>query len=192
MAWLTRWTAGLSDGPPLLLWLGMPLLLAMAASFSEAQPPRWRWLGRAVVWNLLLVLGLRLGRYALHWPAPGWVWAVAVIVLPWRLSHNASPRFLLLVWLFSLCAALAALLQWAAPALPRTANDLLMACGLAGWAVCALAHWVWPRHREPPAAPTPPTPEAATPPPPALDEATLRQHLDSPAAQEGADKYTRE
>lgn len=197
MTWPAQWTgwmAGLSDMHPLLAWLGVPLLLALAASFGEAQAPRWRWLGQLVFWSLLLALGLRLGRYALRWHVPHWVWIAAIVLLPWRLRSSASPRLVMLAWLYSLCAGLVALLHQLSATLPRTANDALMAFALAGWTVCALLHWVWPRHREPPAPALPPAPppEPDAVPPPALDEAVLRRHLDSEAAQEGADKYTRE
>lgn len=167
---------GLSD-IPWWGWLPVPVLFVSGMNFLAAQKPWGRHWVCTVLWSLFLAGGLRWGRYVDgHWQVPMAIWIVGVCALPWAIVKHRS-TLMILAWLGCLFVCVAAVLgRWR---LAGGVNDGLLVFGLGGWCVSALAHWVWPRYREPP-------PSAAA------DEAALQEHLDSPSAQEAADKYTRE
>lgn len=193
---VTAWWLPLVGGLSLLVLsnaLGIPHTLHRVSAISA--------------WMLLWALAMRAGTWVLAQTpdAPWWLWLVGVLVLP-PLRERA---YHLVTFLWAVCAC--AFITWVTQeliSLPTLQVDLLLfglVLGLPTWIAWAwrmdliqrmakLAEWgqmvAQPSENDLDA----PITAAGDDPavffsPEAFD---LNQHLDSPTAQEGADKYTRE
>jgi hypothetical protein len=173
-------------------WVLLPLaaLLAASGALRPELPPAWRRaLGLAAAVTAAAV-GLLAARYALaHLDTPWWVIALTPpMCLVW--AYGASDSRLAVLFFTGVFAV--SVMAWAVLALRVVggttavllANDLLLAAALA-----LLMGTLW-KHLATPRPPEPPAPPPARPPDPR--EAELQQRLASEAAQEAADKYTRD
>jgi hypothetical protein len=185
-----RWIVGFSQPSWLSLALGLPLcvIFLMGLSGHAAVPRQGQRLAQLalVLWAVAVLLYAGIGLNDL-WPAaPWWFWLLLVVLPPFRFKSTHA-EMAMLVW----CVALAALVCMLLNAyLPLTLMRdgvvavavMVTVCVWLVWLVnCeAIAQFDQDRERNHAAA----TRTAA--------DFDLQAHLDSPQAQEGADKYTRE
>ena len=198
-AWLLSlaWVAGLWQACWPAFLIAMPVCTgALLVHAAHPLPPAWsRGLAIAGVVAWLLTVFAATGAWlsVAVSGSPTWFWAILVVGLPFQLRRGRS-GVVLAAWGLCVAALLVRLLGWVmAPAglcdaLLALAGGITLACSVAWYArMEAITRFDLEMHARRDAAAPPPAPEA--PPPVAFD---LIEHLDSPQAQEGADKYTRE
>jgi hypothetical protein len=188
-----QWIAGVSQPSWAGLGLGLPLCVIFLLSLGQhpAVPrhgQRAAQLGLAL-WALALPMYAGIGMNSL-WPtAPWWFWLLLLALLPFQFK-SARAELAMLVWCLALAAWLCKLLDGFLPL--TLMRDGVVAVALV---VTVYGGLVWVVHCEAMAlfdhAKERHTAAAAA------DHAAavnfdLQIHLDSPQAQEGADKYTRE
>lgn len=202
-----RWVNGVSEVSGLVLWLGLPA--TMISLLVHAQHPVIPAFSRRLAWaafagwlaTVLVYVGLGLAQW---WSdAPLWFWLVLLVALPLQF-RSAHSNLALAVWGLSLAIVIVKALAWLVS--PMWLRDVLFAAALLATVIC----WVvWYARMEAVAtfdgvlAASREFTRAAedandlaqdavfhrVAPPQDFD---LIEHLDSPQAQEGADKYTRE
>lgn len=178
------WVQGLSAMP---LMVALPAMVLAAVTlinqgFQPVLPSAIRRLANIGAGIWLLVLCLFIGRWVLaDSGVPRLVLVMGVLLLPWGLG-NTSKWTVGPLWGACVAAALAMAADWIWDA--GRLLDLLCAIGIMTTLICWLV-WYWFMNdiveRD-----------LSQPKPPPVPDFDLVEHLDSPEAQEGADKYTRE
>lgn len=196
-----RWVAGVPGWPWLFWWLLLPFIAItlIAQNVQPALAPRMRRVAGLGAWLALLALGLRLGYFFVQ-PAglalPVWVLAVLLVmgVLFGLGSWGYAALPILAGSVFGLLGRVLDTWQLGAPLLAgctALALAVTAACWLHWWlrlpAIVAEAQASRAAADAGMAAAQ--AARAAAPPASASD---LQAYLDAQAAQEGADKYTRE
>jgi hypothetical protein len=174
------WRAGAPGAIPtgaMLLLVPLCMVVLVAQTLSEALP-RWaRRFAHGPLLSWLLAVSLSLGQFVRDTSGvPAGVLVLGLFVLP-PLGGLVGVGVAWTLWYACFAAVLALALGWLLPLASLT--PLAYA---AAWWLSVVAGLLWLLLARKP-APPPPTPA------PAFD---LNAHLDSPDAQEGADKYTRE
>lgn len=198
------WVAGLWQGCWPGLLVGLPVSIA-ALILHAGHPvlPAWsRHLAKSgvVVWLFAAVAGTGAWLSAAVAGSPTWFWALLVVGLPFQL-RSGQAGVVLAAWGLCVAALLSRLLSlvvapaWLCDASLALAGGITLACGVAWYArMEAVARFDAELQAKRDAVPAPLVREAGPVQPPPADPAAfdLIAHLDSPQAQEGADKYTRE
>jgi len=177
-----RWIDSLSG---FVLW-PLGLLALFHALFMWSHKPSTRATERTAGWAALLLLAglmMMLGQTMLDEPLrlERWHPLIGVLVFPWLIRVPALSGMAAFMTLLSLTALMAGIAGWFMP-LPLVVGGLLGA----GLLMLVLARLVRRLTRG-----SLPAPDEAPAPMP-VDDTALQARLDSPEANEGADKYTRE
>ena len=179
--------------------IAMPVCTgALLVHAAHPLPPAWsRGLAVAgvVAWLLAAFAGAGAWLSTAASGSPTWFWAILVIGLPFQLRRGRN-AVVLAAWALCAAALLMRLLSFVVT--PTVVCDVLLAlaggttlaCSLAWYArMEALTRYDLAMQARRDATPPAPAPAPASPTRHAFD---LIEHLNSPQAQEGADKYTRE
>jgi len=177
--------------------VAMPLctFVLMLHAVHPALPAWSRQLAKAGVlaWLLAAFAGTGAWLSTAVSGSPTWFWVALVVALPFQLRRGQI-GFVLAAWGLCVAALLARLLSlmvepaWLCDASLALAGVLTLACSAAWYARMDAVTWhdlALQARRDA----VLPAPSAAPAQPASFD---LIEHLDSPQAQEGADKYTRE
>ena len=185
-----RWVRGLSHQPVWVSLVLVPLcgVALIGQATSGVLPAHGRWVAKAT----LLLWGLALTLACGQWVraasgVPTAVFVLGLVALPWlAASAGIWPAAVLLF--ICLGAVLSLLVEYLLPV--PVLLDALFALALL-LSLVAGAYWTVFMNAATPIPPADPSPNGDAPPAPDKPF-DLIQHLDSPSAQEGADKYTRE
>lgn len=185
-----------------LAWVLLPLcaLLAGSGALRKDLPRGWTVLMGCAAWMAVAALALRVVQHGLaQWGAPAWVWFAAPVLFFVLMVQNRSATPVLVTLACAMGVALLGcggiLLRWlAGPQWLVWLNDAVLLASLP-----LLTLGLWKHLRTPAPVPTPDSVAAPAPPEPsdtphasAKRQARLDKRLASQAAQEAADKYTRE
>ncbi len=193
-----QWIVGLSRPSWVGLLLGLPLcvLILMNLSSHIAVPRVGQRLAQIalVFWATAVALYTGVGLNSLLPDAPWWFWLLLLALLPFQFK-SAHAGFVMVAWLVALAALVCMLLD---SYLPLTLiRDAVVAIAMLFTACCGLVWFVYgaamaradqTQDRIKTQAAAADAAAAAK----AAADFDLQAHLDSPKAQEGADKYTRE